>query len=83
LDSRVVPGRLRVTSIRASARAAKCSDIAVSHDHANAVAIQPDGKIVAAGFSVVFGPVGSFDFALVRYMRDPSFAFVRGPGRFR
>lgn len=36
---------------------------------ANAVAIQPDGKIVAAGYSRI--PLGYTDFALVRYL--PSF----------
>lgn len=37
-------------------------------DVANSVAIQPDGKIVTAGFT--FQPGSSFDFALARYNQD-------------
>jgi uncharacterized delta-60 repeat protein len=51
------------------------TDIAGGDDTATAVAIQPDGKIVAAGFSSQRG--GARRFALVRYdadgTRDPSF----------
>jgi uncharacterized delta-60 repeat protein len=40
--------------------------IGAGHDDANAIAIQSDGKIVAAGYSLN-GNSGNFDFALVRY----------------
>src|SRR5262249_16748710 len=40
------------------------------YDAANAVALQPDGKIVAVGVST--SPVTNFDFALARYNRDAS-----------
>jgi uncharacterized delta-60 repeat protein len=40
-------------------------------DGAAALAIQPDGKLVAAGFSNAGGP-GDFDFALARYNPDGS-----------
>lgn len=40
----------------------------VDNDSAHAVAIQPDGKIVAAGYSV---GGATFDFALSRYIGDP------------
>jgi uncharacterized delta-60 repeat protein len=45
-----------------------------SRDGANAVALQPDGKIVAAGFSNGSGPndIGTYDFALARYNADGS-----------
>lgn len=39
---------------------------------ARAVAIQPDGKIVAAGFSAPIASVGSFSAALARYNPDGS-----------
>ena len=38
---------------------------------ANALVVQPDGKLVAAGFSNAGGP-GDFDFALVRYLPNGS-----------
>ena len=38
---------------------------------ANALVVQPDGKLVAAGFSNAGGP-DDFDFALVRYLPDGS-----------
>ena len=38
-------------------------------DHANAVALQPDGRIVAVG-STDAGPGGDYDFALARYLGD-------------
>ncbi len=44
------------------------TDVAGRGDGANAVAVQPDGKIVAAGFAQT-SPI-DFDFALVRYNRD-------------
>ncbi|HJS93022.1 MAG TPA: Calx-beta domain-containing protein [Solirubrobacteraceae bacterium] len=46
------------------------TDVAGRADGANAVAVQPDGKIVAAGFAQT-SPV-DFDFALVRYNPDGS-----------
>ena len=42
-----------------------------SSEGANALVIQPDGKLVAAGFSNAEGPA-NFDFALVRYLPDGS-----------
>jgi uncharacterized delta-60 repeat protein len=51
------------------------SDIAGGDDGASAIAVQPDGKIVAAGFSSQ--PAGGRTFAVVRYdsagLPDPSF----------
>lgn len=44
------------------------TDVAGRADGANAVAVQPDGKIVAAGFAQT-SPI-DFDFALVRYNPD-------------
>ena len=44
------------------------TDIAGRGDVANAVAVQPDGKIVAAGEAET--APGAFDFALVRYNPD-------------
>jgi uncharacterized delta-60 repeat protein len=41
------------------------TDFAGSDDSAHALAVQADGKLVAAGFAI--GPTGSFDFALARY----------------
>jgi uncharacterized delta-60 repeat protein len=46
------------------------TDFAGGADEGRAVAIQGDGKIVAAGFAV--GPGGSNDFALARYNTDGS-----------
>jgi uncharacterized delta-60 repeat protein len=43
-----------------------------SGDVALAVAIQPNGKIVAAGFSITSSPTLSSPFALARYNRDGS-----------
>lgn len=43
------------------------TDFAGGTDSINAVAMQPDGKIVAAGFTQVTPAPFSFDFALVRY----------------
>jgi uncharacterized delta-60 repeat protein len=47
-------------------------------DHATGVALQTDGKIVAAGAGVTVGDVGAADFALARYnpngSLDPSFS---------
>ncbi|MDQ3774620.1 MAG: hypothetical protein M3461_09740 [Pseudomonadota bacterium] len=42
-----------------------------SSEGANALVVQPDGKLVAAGFSNAGDP-GDFDFALVRYLPDGS-----------
>ena len=42
------------------------TDFGYGGDVAEALVIQPDGKIVAAGFSLT-GPTTSFDFALARY----------------
>jgi uncharacterized delta-60 repeat protein len=54
------------------------TDFALARDEARALAIQPDGKVVAAGFAFI----RSFDFALARYnpdgSLDPSFAFGGG-----
>jgi uncharacterized delta-60 repeat protein len=51
------------------------TDVAGRADGANAVAVQPDGKIIAAGYAQV-SPI-DYDFALVRYTPDgtldPSF----------
>jgi uncharacterized delta-60 repeat protein len=51
------------------------TDVSGSFDDAHAVAVQPNGKIVAAGFG--FGPTGLHDFALTRYRQggtlDPTF----------
>ncbi len=51
-------------------------DFAGGDDGASAVAVQPDGKVVAAGFASL--PVGGRAFALVRFdvdgVRDPSFS---------
>jgi uncharacterized delta-60 repeat protein len=47
----------------------------IFNDEAHGVAIQPDGKIVAAGFTVCnpcAGPTEPRDFALARYNRDGS-----------
>ena len=42
--------------------------IGTGYDYANAIAIQPDGKIVAAGYSAMYSSSGAtYDFALVRY----------------
>ncbi|MBA2434942.1 MAG: hypothetical protein H0V54_07660, partial [Chthoniobacterales bacterium] len=49
-----------------------------SIDRAHAVAVQPDGKIVAAGRAVIGG--GSFDFALARYNTDGSLDTTFGTG---
>jgi len=43
------------------------TDFGSSGDVAYAVAVQPDGKIVAAGYSGIFGTI---DFALARYNTD-------------
>ncbi|MCC7306375.1 MAG: PxKF domain-containing protein [Acidobacteria bacterium] len=40
------------------------TQVGISHDQANAVAIQPDGRIVAAGYSLTGS---NADFAVVRY----------------
>jgi len=50
---------------------------AASFDGATAVALQPNGKIVAAGMS---DAAGSFDFALARYNRDGSLDTSFGNG---
>ncbi len=42
------------------------TDIGPDEDKANAVAIQPDGKIIAAGYTRI--PLAYNDFALVRYL---------------
>ena len=54
------------------------TDLFESEDRANAVAIQPDGKIVVAGSS--FTTSGSEDFALVRYNQDGSLDTSFGTG---
>ena len=46
---------------------------------ANALVVQPDGKLVAAGFSNAGAP-GDFDFALVRYLPDGSLDTGFGSG---
>ena len=44
------------------------TDVAGAVDQANAVAVQPDGKIVVAGHAATTGPLGTDnDFALARY----------------
>ena len=43
------------------------TDFAGGTDQARALAVQPDGKLVAAGFALEHG---SFQFALARYLRD-------------
>jgi uncharacterized delta-60 repeat protein len=48
------------------------TDFAGSRDEAHGVAIQGDGKIVAAGFAVVSGDPDDLDFALARYNIDGS-----------
>lgn len=54
------------------------TDIAGHGDAANAVAVQPDGKIVAAGEAET--RPGNFDFALVRYNPDGSLDTSFGVG---
>lgn len=46
------------------------TSIDVDFDDANAVAIQPDGKIVAAGFTAGFSDFTDNDVAVVRYLGD-------------
>lgn len=47
------------------------TSIDVDFDDANALTIQPDGKIVAAGFVAHFTAGGDNDMAFVRYLGDP------------
>ena len=54
------------------------TDFSNSEDAANAIAIQPDGKILAAGFANT--PGGGQDFALVRYNADGSLDSGFGSG---
>ncbi len=53
-----------------------------SDDGAAALAIQPDGKLVAAGFSNAGNP-GDFDFAVARYNPDGSLDTSFGGGTLR
>jgi uncharacterized delta-60 repeat protein len=53
--------------------------IGVLHDDALALALQPDGKLVAAGYTFA-GPLGSDQFALVRYNADGSLDGTFGTG---
>ena len=62
------PGSLD-TSFGTGGTGTVTTPIGTSNDHANAVAIQPDGKIVAAGVS---DNGSNIDFALVRYNTDGS-----------
>ncbi len=48
-------------------------------DDARALVLQPDGKLVAAGYTMA-GPIGSADFALVRYNADGSLDATFGTG---
>src|SRR5262249_41641099 len=49
-------------------------------DHPFALAIQSDGKIVAAGASIITGTRNSSDFALARYNEDGSLDTTFGVG---
>jgi len=51
-----------------------------SDDFVQALALQPDGKIVAAGVDFVAGRVGPSDFALARYRPDGSLDPTFGSG---
>jgi uncharacterized delta-60 repeat protein len=53
------------------------SEVGVSQAVANAVVVQPDGKIVAAGYT---NAGGSYDFALARYNADGSLDETFGSG---
>lgn len=62
------------------------TSIGVDFDDANALAIQPDGKIVAAGFTSGFSTGGDNDVAVVRYLvSGPSGipALARGDDQLR
>lgn len=54
------------------------TSIDVDFDDANAVAVQPDGKILAAGFTAGFSDNTDNDVAVVRYLVDGSTS-VNGP----
>jgi uncharacterized delta-60 repeat protein len=50
------------------------TDVQVDFDDANAVAVQPDGKIVAAGFTSGFSAGTDNDIAVARYLIDGTLA---------
>jgi uncharacterized delta-60 repeat protein len=54
------------------------TDVSGDLDDARAVAVQPSGRIVAAGFA--FGPTGLHDFALTRYRPDGTLDPTFGTG---
>lgn len=56
------------------------TSIDVDFDDANALAIQPDGKIVAAGFVAHFTSGGDNDLAIVRYLGDEASGIADGTG---
>ncbi|MEO8019422.1 MAG: Calx-beta domain-containing protein [Pseudomonadota bacterium] len=57
------------------------TDFAGNEDAANALVLQPDGKIVAAGVTVTsVGSVADGDFAVVRYLADGSLDAGFGTG---
>ncbi len=61
------------------------TSIDVDFDDANALAIQPDGKIVAVGSTAGFTSNTNNDLALVRYLSDGSTGITEttyGPGNF-
>jgi uncharacterized delta-60 repeat protein len=53
------------------------TDVGGSNEGVTALVLQPDGKLVAAGFS---DASGSFDFVLVRYLSDGSLDATFGVG---
>jgi uncharacterized delta-60 repeat protein len=55
------------------------TDFAGGDDHAQAIVIQSDGKIVVGGYSYE-GPATGFDFALARYKADGSLDTTFGQG---
>ncbi len=55
------------------------TQIGTRHDEAFSVAIQPDGQIVAAGYSD-YGPFNNLDFALVRYKTNGTLDSTFGTG---
>jgi uncharacterized delta-60 repeat protein len=61
-------GSLDTTFATYGAPGVVTSDFAKGYDQSLALAIQPDGKILSAGHTVI--PGRSFDFALVRYNPD-------------
>ena len=65
-------GRTEPPTRRSRATARRRRDFAAHEDQAKALAVQPDGKIVVAGYSVGLdsGDVPATDFALARYKAD-------------